>query len=92
MGANIDDNVGRLDAFLAESGLRENTIVTFLTDNGSTMGQDYFNAGMRGKKTQLWEGGHRVPCFIRWPAGDIGEPREIDERWCGRALAELAIA
>uniref|UniRef100_UPI0035648AAC sulfatase/phosphatase domain-containing protein n=1 Tax=Stieleria sp. TaxID=2795976 RepID=UPI0035648AAC len=41
--------------------------------------QDYFNAGMRGKKTQLWEGGHRVPCFIRWPAGPIGPAREIDE-------------
>ena len=79
MGANIDDNVGRLDQFLAESGLQENTIVVFLTDNGSTMGKDYFNAGMRGQKTQLWEGGHRVPCFIRWPGGDIGTPREIDE-------------
>lgn len=79
MGANIDDNVGRLDQFLAESGIQENTIVVFLTDNGSTMGKDYFNAGMRGHKTQLWEGGHRVPCFIRWPGGDIGTPREIDE-------------
>ena len=79
MGANIDDNVGRLDRFLQESGLRENTIVVFLTDNGSTMGPDYFNAGMRGKKTTLWEGGHRVPCFIRWPGGDVGEPRAIDE-------------
>ncbi len=77
MGANIDANVGRLDAFLKESALFENTIVVFLTDNGSTMGQDYFNAGMRGKKTQLWEGGHRVPCFIRWPNGPIGKPREI---------------
>ncbi len=71
MGANIDDNVGKLDAFLSANGLMDNTIVVFLTDNGSTMGQDYFNAGMRGKKTQLWEGGHRVPCFIRWPDGDF---------------------
>ncbi|MEM9586719.1 MAG: sulfatase-like hydrolase/transferase, partial [Planctomycetota bacterium] len=60
MGANIDDNMGRLDRFLITQGLTENTIVVFLTDNGSTMGQDYYNAGMRGKKTQLWEGGHRV--------------------------------
>ena len=68
MGANIDDNMGRLDQSLKSNGLLENTIVVFLTDNGSTFGPDYFNAGMRGKKTQLWEGGHRVPCFIRWPA------------------------
>tara|TARA_R110002072_G_scaffold13481_2_gene56931 strand:+ start:160348 stop:162171 length:1824 start_codon:yes stop_codon:yes gene_type:complete len=79
MGASIDDNVGQLDAFLKQAGLFDNTIVVFLTDNGSTMGPDYFNAGMRGRKTQLWEGGHRVPCFIRWPAGQIGEPREISE-------------
>lgn len=79
MGANIDHNVQRLDDFLNAARLIDNTIVVFLTDNGSTMGKDYFNAGMRGKKTELWEGGHRVPCFVRWPAGNIGDPREIDE-------------
>jgi len=79
MGANIDENMGRLDAFLAEKKLRENTLVVFLTDNGSTMGPRYYNAGMKGKKTTLWEGGHRVPCFIRWPAGKLGAPRDIDE-------------
>jgi len=78
MGANIDDNVGRLDQFLEKSGLKQNTIVVFLTDNGSTMGQDYYNAGMRGKKTTLWEGGHRVPCFIRWPQG-IPEGRDVKQ-------------
>lgn len=69
MVENIDDNVGKIDQFLADKGLSENTIVVFLTDNGSTMGPDYYNAGMRGKKTQLWEGGHRVPCFVRYPSG-----------------------
>jgi len=79
MGANIDDNVGRLDTFLEDSGLKNDTIVVFLTDNGSTFGQDYYNAGMRGKKTQLWEGGHRVPCFVRWPAGKLSSGKEVDE-------------
>ncbi len=79
MGANIDENMGRLDDFLAEHRLRDNTILVFLTDNGSTMGPHYFNAGMRGGKTTLWEGGHRVPCFIRWPSGPLGQPRDIDE-------------
>jgi len=76
MLANVDDNVGRLEEFLRESGLRENTIVVFLTDNGSTFGPGYFNAGMRGSKRTLWEGGHRVPCFIRWPAGNV-QSRDI---------------
>ena len=71
MGANIDENVGRFDAFLKGRGLYENTIVLFLTDNGSTFGPRYYNAGMRGKKTEVWEGGHRVPCFVRWPAGQL---------------------
>jgi arylsulfatase A-like enzyme len=66
---NIDANVGSLLDFLEKKGVRENTIVVFLTDNGSTMGASYFNAGMRGMKTELWDGGHRVPCFINWPEG-----------------------
>ncbi|MEM9281991.1 MAG: arylsulfatase [Verrucomicrobiota bacterium] len=74
---NIDDNIGKLDAFLEKQGLFENTILVFLTDNGSTLAETYFPANMRGRKTQLWEGGHRVPCFVRWPAGGLGEGRDI---------------
>lgn len=75
---HLDAAVGRLDAFLKEAGLFENTILVFLTDNGSTFAEDYYPAGMRGRKTQLWEGGHRVPCFLRWPGGPLGDPRDID--------------
>ena len=78
MVRNIDTNMGRLLKFLAEEKLRENTIVIFLTDNGSTHGPRYFNAGMRGGKTQLWDGGHRVPCFINWPNGNLSTPRDIN--------------
>ena len=77
MGLNIDENVGRLDEFLSDKELLASTIVVFLTDNGSDFGDQYFNAGMRGRKTQLWEGGHRVPCFLRVPGGELGEPRDI---------------
>ncbi|MCX7885971.1 MAG: sulfatase-like hydrolase/transferase [Verrucomicrobiae bacterium] len=77
MIANIDDNFGRLEQFLRDAGLRDNTIVVFLTDNGSTFGPRYFNAGMKGGKTTLWEGGHRVPCFIRWPAGNLRAPCDL---------------
>ena len=79
MIANIDENVGRLEQFLVQSGLRENTVMIFLTDNGSSLGPSYFNAGMKGGKFTLWEGGHRVPCFIRWPAGGLREPGDVAE-------------
>jgi arylsulfatase A-like enzyme len=74
---NVDTHVGDLLELLDRTGLAENTILIFMTDNGSTFGPTYYNAGMRGAKCSLWEGGHRVPCFIRWPAGEIGEPRDI---------------
>ncbi|MCP5118876.1 MAG: arylsulfatase, partial [bacterium] len=75
---NIDNNVGRLKEFLEDLGIAENTILVFLTDNGSTYGYRYFNAGMRGRKTELWEGGHRVPLFIRWPGGGFGAGRDVE--------------
>ncbi len=76
--ANIDENMGRLLAFLDESGLAENTLLIYLTDNGTVAGDQVFNAGMRGRKREVWEGGHRVPCFVRWPQGNLGKPRDID--------------
>ena len=79
MIANIDENMDRLDAFLRETGLYDNTIVIFMTDNGGTAGVPVFNAGMRGQKMDLWEGGHRVPCFIRWPAGKLRPAGDIAE-------------
>ncbi|MEZ5387444.1 MAG: arylsulfatase [Prosthecobacter sp.] len=68
MCENIDDNVGRLLARLDELKLAENTIVLFLTDNGGTAGVKIYNAGMRGGKVSVHEGGSRVPLFMRWPA------------------------
>lgn len=74
---NIDDNFGILEQFLDNSSIRENTIVVFLTDNGSTQGADYYNAGMWGKKTTLWEGGHRVPCFLRYPEAGLDQGTDV---------------
>ena len=76
MITNIDDNVGRLMRRLRELNLEENTILIFMTDNG-TSGNGY-NAGMRGKKGSEYDGGHRVPCFIRWPAGRLKGGRDIE--------------
>lgn len=79
MIANIDENMGRLDAFLAETGLRNNTLLIFLTDNGTATGETVWNAGMRGKKISLYEGGHRVPLFVRWLAGGFLSPRAFGD-------------
>ncbi len=75
---NIDDNLGRLESFLAKNGLKENTILVYLTDNGSTYGHSYFPANMRGKKTERWDGGHRVPCFIRYPEGGLEDGKPVE--------------
>ncbi len=75
---NVDSHVGELRDFLRELKIERNTILLFMTDNGSTFGPIYYNAGMRGGKVTLWEGGHRVPFFMHWPDGNLGEAREID--------------
>ncbi len=70
MCENIDENIGRLLARLDSLQIADNTIVLFLTDNGGTAGVKLYNAGMRGGKTSLHEGGSRVPLFVRWPAAN----------------------
>ena len=66
MISNIDDNVGRLVARLDELGLAEDTLVVFLVDNGPD--RDRYNAGLRGRKGTVFEGGIRSPLLARWPA------------------------
>jgi arylsulfatase len=67
MIANIDDNVGRLLARLAEWGIERDTLVIFMNDNGGTAGVNVYNAGMRGAKVTPWLGGTRASSFWRWP-------------------------
>lgn len=74
---DFDDNLGKLDAFLRDTGLRDDTIVIFMSDNGGTGGVKVYNAGMRGHKTEYYDGGHRVPCFVRWPNGHLRPPGDV---------------
>ena len=86
MITNIDENLGILREKLEELGLEDNTILIFMTDNGSSAGVNVdrdgfmtagYNAGMRGKKGSEYNGGHRVPFFIHWPEGKITTDRDV---------------
>ncbi len=70
----LDDSVGAIMDALRELHLDENTFVLFLSDNGGYLdyqgrfqGEISSNAPMRGQKTDVWEGGHRVPAIAWWP-------------------------
>ena len=66
MVTNIDENVGRLLKKLEDLGIEKNTMVIFMTDNGPQ--QRRYVAGMRGLKGTVYNGGVRVPFYLRYPA------------------------
>lgn len=63
----MDAAIGNVLEKLDQQKASNNTLVIFLSDNGGGGGAD--NRPLRGRKGQMWEGGLRVPCIIRWPAG-----------------------
>ncbi len=66
----LDRSVGRIMDKLAAEGLADNTLVVISSDNGAPgyIGLDQLNAPYRGGKGSFFEGGIRVPMFVRWPA------------------------
>lgn len=62
---SLDENVGRLLAYLNEKGLRENTLIIFTSDNGFN-GLQSTNKRLRGAKGTVYEGGLRVPALANW--------------------------
>jgi arylsulfatase A-like enzyme len=75
MITNIDDNMGILMQKLDEWGLADNTLLIFMTDNGSSIAT--FNYSLKGKKGSVNEGGTRVPLFFRLP-GKIKAGVDVD--------------
>jgi arylsulfatase A-like enzyme len=73
MCENIDQNVGKIIDFLEQSGLENNTLVVYLSDNGPNSWR--WNGGLKGKKGDTDEGGIKSPLFVRWkgkvPAGTM---------------------
>ncbi len=65
MVSNIDDNIGRLLKKLDELGISDNTIVIFMTDNGPQ--QLRYVSGLRGLKSDVYNGGIKVPFYLRYP-------------------------
>ncbi|MDP4644521.1 MAG: arylsulfatase [Opitutales bacterium] len=59
---NLDDNVGKMMAYLDANGLSENTLLIYMTDNGAASG----SLKLKGRKTHATEGGIRVPCIMYW--------------------------
>jgi arylsulfatase A-like enzyme len=70
MVRSIDRSVGRIMQTLEEQGIADNTIVVFSSDNGGAgyLGLKDINAPYRGWKITMFEGGIRVPLFMKWPA------------------------
>ena len=79
MITNIDDNVGKTRKLIEELGIAEDTIFIFTTDNGSASGTKIYNAGMRKGKGSPYDGGHRVPFFLHWPAGGITQQHDVPQ-------------
>ncbi|MFP4069604.1 MAG: sulfatase family protein [Opitutales bacterium] len=87
MMVELDWSVGEIMEALERQGLAEDTIVIFSSDNGGALyyypvdypdREGHFaNGSFRGQKTQVYEGGHRIPFIVRWPG--VVEPGTTSE-------------
>lgn len=89
MMKSLDNGIGMLMQTLDEIKLSENTIVIFTNDNGGERYSD--NGGLTNGKGSLWEGGIKVPAFVRWPgkieAGTSTKQVAITMDWTATILS-----
>lgn len=86
MITNVDENFAKLQKKLKDLKIADNTIVIFMTDNGTASGYKTvggklygFNGGMKGIKNSEYEGGHRVPFFISYPEKNINGGKDVTD-------------
>jgi len=101
--SNLDNEISEFREFLSDNNIERNTLLVFMTDNGTAMPVDkfiagtgkksftefklqypddqgwQFNAGMRGIKAEVYDGGHRVPFLLHWPNAGFDTGRTIRE-------------
>src|SRR5437762_4060768 len=86
---SLDDNIGRVLQALDASGLAGNTVVVFTSDNGGERVSKTWP--FTGMKTELLEGGLRIPAIVRWPgriaAGSVSEQVMVTMDWVPTLLA-----
>ena len=93
MVQSMDDNVGRVLQSLDESGLADDTIVVFTSDNGGERFSDMWP--FSGEKGELLEGGLRIPALLRWPrrirAGQTSAQVMMSMDWMPTLLAAAGV-
>ncbi|WP_169331891.1 sulfatase [Zavarzinella formosa] len=72
MMSAMDDAIGQVLATVNKAGLEKDTLVAFISDNGGPPVNGSNNGPLHGFKATTWEGGVRVPYFIKWPAAFAG--------------------
>jgi arylsulfatase A-like enzyme len=98
--SSLDDAIGAVLAKLRATGLDEQTLVFFLSDNGGAIGKfapnGAINTPLRGSKGDTWEGGIRVPFLVQWkgklPAGKVYDHPVIQLDIHSTALAVAGVA
>jgi arylsulfatase A-like enzyme len=88
MMKSLDDGIGKIMQALDDAQLTKQTIVIFTNDNGGEKYSD--NGGLSKSKMTLWEGGIRVPAFVRWPgkikAGVTSQQVAVTMDWTATIL------